>query len=170
MLRMKVAVAWRVGFVNSVAALLLLTSGCGGGTGEGEVVTASPEAIQAIEARKVNYKEIGGAFKTIADEIKSGAPDMNTVRPMAQEIRTRAADQLNYFPAGSGPESGEKTRAKAQVWSNRAEFTASHERFVAAADQLVAVAAASDLSALAVRYKALGAACKDCHDRFREPD
>jgi len=149
--------------------LLMGLSGCGSRDGQ-DVVAASPEIVEVIEARKVNYKEIGGAYKTIADEIKSGAPDLNTIGPMAQEIRTRAAGQLDYFVAGSGPESGEKTRAKAQIWRSLADFSAAHEKFLAAADRLIAAAKSGDVAAVSARYDELGAACKGCHDRFRERD
>lgn len=144
-------------------------SGCEGAA-KGDYVAPTQEVIDAIAARKANYKEIGGAFKTISDEIKTGAPDLNTIGPMAQEIYTRAGDQLKYFPSGSGMESGEKTRAKAEIWRDLATFTASHEKFVAAAERLVAAGRAADVAAIKTRYGELGATCKDCHDRFRERD
>jgi len=125
---------------------------------------------RAIEARKVNYKEIGGAFKTITDEIKTGRPDPNTIGPMAREIRARAAEQLKYFPLGSDVESRVKTRGKAAIRSDYASFTANHEKFVAAADQLVTAIQAGDMASVVSLHSALGATCKNCHDRFREPD
>ena len=124
----------------------------------------------AVNARKANYKEIGGAFKTINDEIKSGAPDMNTVRPLAKDIATRAANTLKYFPRGSGPESGLKTRAKAEIWANQAEFIKIQREMIAAADMLNAAAVKGDNSALADARTKLGGTCKACHDRFRQAE
>jgi hypothetical protein len=45
---------------------------------------AAPAVTNAIKARQASYKEIGGAFKSINDELKSGAPDMNSVKPLAR--------------------------------------------------------------------------------------
>ena len=152
-----------------IVAALYTLSGCGRAH-DSQASSATPEIVAAVEARKVNYKEIGGAFKTITDEIKTGAPDLNTIGPMAQEIRTRALDQLKYFPAGSGVESGEKTRGKAEIWSNFDDFTASHEKFVSAAERLAAAVQGGDLTGLSTLHSNLGSTCKGCHDRFREPD
>jgi cytochrome c556 len=115
---------------------------------------AAPTISAAIAARKANFKEIGGAFKTINDEIKSGAPDVNTVRPLARDIASRSALQLKNFPRGSGPESGVKTRAKAAIWSDQAGFNKLQ----------------NDMVASASTRAALGATCKNCHDRFREEE
>jgi len=154
----------------TVISLLLgtLLSACGG---KSDHPPAAPEIVAAIKARKANYKEIGGAFKTLTDEIKSGAPDVNALGPMARDIVTRSQGQLQHFPPGSGPESGEKTRAKADIWSDQAGFTRAHEDFVLRAQQLVqALEGPADPTMLAERHKALGASCKTCHDRYRLPD
>ncbi len=126
-------------------------------------------ATNAVNARKANYKEIGGAFKTINDEIKTGAPDKNTVRPLADVIARRSALQLKFFPRGSGPESGLKTRAKAEIWKDNATFTKLQNDMVGAANQLVAAAAKGDIAAMTSARNALGGTCKSCHDRFRVP-
>ena len=132
------------------------------------VAAVAPAITAAISARKANYKEIGGAFKTINDEIKSGAPDMNTVRPLARDIAARAALQLKYFPKGSGPESDVKTRAKAAIWKDLAGFTKLQNDMVTAANSLNGAASAGNVAAMTSARTALGATCKSCHDRFRE--
>lgn len=131
---------------------------------------ASPAVVQAIKARKANYKEIGGAFKTINDEVKTGAPDTNSIRSAAQDLLTRASGQVRYFPKGSGPESGEKTRAKAEIWTNAATFAKYQRDFVASADGLNKAIAAGNNGAIASYTKALGTSCKTCHDAFRAAD
>jgi cytochrome c556 len=124
----------------------------------------------ALDARKANFKEIGGAFKTINDEIKSGSPDMNSVRPAARELAARAAQSAKYFPRGSGAETGAKTRAKPDIWANPAAFQKAQATFAAAADKLNSVAASGDVAALTSARTALGEACKSCHERFRQPE
>ena len=146
---------------GTLVGLVLITSSVA-------AAAAAPVITTAIAARKANYKEIGGAFKTINDEIKSGAPDMNTVRPLARDIATRAALQLKYFPKGSGPESGIRTRAKAAIWKDLAGFTKLQKDMVTAANALNGAAAAGNVAAMTAARTALGATCKSCHDRFRE--
>lgn len=131
---------------------------------------ASPAATSAVAARKANYKEIGGAFKTINDEIKTGAPDLATIRPLARDIVTRASGQLKYFPKGSGPESGVKTRAKANIWTDQATFVKNHNDMLGAAKALQAATLTGDLAAMTTARTALGGTCKSCHDKFRESD
>jgi len=131
---------------------------------------ASPAIVAAIHARKANYKEIGGAFKTINDEIKTGSPDLATIRPLARDLLTRASGQLKYFPKGSGPVSGEKTRAKAAIWADQATFVKLHNDMLGAARLLQAATVSGDVAAMTSARTALGGACKSCHDKFRESD
>lgn len=148
----------RAGTAAVLAALL----------GTAALAAASPAITAAIAARKANYKEIGGAFKTINDEIKSGSPDFNSVRPLARDIAARSALQLKHFPKGSGPESGVKTRAKPAIWKDYASFSKLQKDMVASANTLSAAATARDVAALSKARTALGATCKSCHDKFRE--
>lgn len=131
---------------------------------------ATPAVVAAVNARKANYKEIGGAFKTINDELKQDSPDLSTVRPLAKDIFARASGQLKYFPQGSGPQAGLKTRAKAEIWSNQAAFKKLHSEMVAAAGALQDAANRGDVTALNAARGKLGASCKSCHDQFRVAD
>ncbi|SNS30752.1 Cytochrome c556 [Sphingomonas laterariae] len=134
------------------------------------VTAAAPTIAAAVKARKANYKEIGGAFKTINDEVKTGSPDIATIRPLARDIANRAAGQMKWFPKGSGPESGEKTRAKATIWTDMAGFNRAHTGFVTAANNLNTAIASGNAGQIAQAQKVLGNSCKTCHDRYRESD
>mgnify|MGYP001584975876 CR=1 FL=1 len=131
------------------------------------VYAASPAVTTAVSSRQASYKEIGGAFKSINDEIKSGRPDMNSVRPLARDIAARAALLPRFFPRGSGPESGLKTRAKAEIWQDNATFVRLQGDMINAARALDAAATSGNAAALASARATLGGVCKSCHDRFR---
>jgi cytochrome c556 len=133
-------------------------------------LAATAEISQAIKSRKANYKEIGGAFKTLNDEIRTGAPSIDTIQPIARDLLKRGAMQMNFFPAGSGPESDEKTRAKAEVWSEQQDFRRIHDEFILSAQKLNQAIDAGDLAAISSAQKSLGASCKSCHERYREPE
>lgn len=140
----------------------------------GASIAASPAigqqgAAAALAARKGNYREIGGAFKTINDELRSGAPDMNAVRPAARDLAQRAKLTVGQFPRGSGPGPGVVTRAKAEIWSNQAAFVKLQNDMIAAAKALDAAAARGDVAAIKGARDVLGGTCRSCHERFREP-
>ena len=128
---------------------------------------ASPAITNAVKARQASYKEIGGGFKAINDELKSGSPDMNSVRPLARDLASRAALLPKYFPRGSGPESGVKTRAKAEIWKDNAAFAKLQNDMISATRALDAAAASGNTAALGSARSTLGGLCKSCHDRFR---
>ncbi|WP_420381776.1 c-type cytochrome [Novosphingobium sp.] len=134
----------------------------------GLAIAAAPEIAAAIAARKANYKEIGGDMKTISDEIKTGAPDLASVRSAARDLVNRASGQLKYFPAGSGPESGEKTRAKAAIWTDYTTFGTAQSDMLIAAKALQIATDGGDLASMTAARNTLGNACKACHDKFRE--
>jgi cytochrome c556 len=133
-------------------------------------IAATPEITDAIKSRRANYKEIGGAFKSINDEVKTGSPLIDTIQPLAQEILKRSSMQMNFFPPGSGPESGEKTRAKAAIWAEQDNFRKLHQEFTQAAEQLNSAISSGNVAAITSAQKSLGMACKSCHDRYREAD
>jgi cytochrome c556 len=133
-------------------------------------MAATAEITGAIKSRKANYKEIGGAFKTLNDEIKTGAPSIDTIQPLAKDLLKRGSMQMDFFPIGSGPDSGEKTRAKPAIWTEQENFRKIHEEFLQFAQKLDRAIDAGDLAAIASAQKSLGATCKSCHDRYREPD
>ena len=128
---------------------------------------AAPAITSVVKARQASYKEIGGAFKRINDELKSGAPDMNSVKPLARDIAGRAALLPKYFPKGSGPESGLKTRAKPDIGKDNAAFVKLQGDMITAAPSSARAAASGNVAGLGAARNTLGSTCKSCHDRFR---
>lgn len=147
----------------SIAAAAMLA--LGGGTLA--YAAASPAVVAAIKARQANFKEIGGDFKAVNDEVKSGAPILSIVRPAAHDLATRAADQARHFVPGSGPEAGVKTRALPTIWSDPAGFAKANANFVKAAAALDAAAQKGDVATLTAARTSLGGTCKACHDKYR---
>jgi cytochrome c556 len=150
-----------------IVALSLLSFGALAATSK---MAATPEIVDAIKSRKANYKDIGGGFKTINDEVKTGAPSIDTIQPLAKEILKRGSMQMNFFPVGSGPESGEKTRAKAQIWSELDNFRKLNQDFLNAAEQLNSAIDGGNVATITSAQKSLGQSCKGCHDHYREAE
>ncbi|HYD47594.1 MAG TPA: cytochrome c, partial [Terriglobales bacterium] len=112
----------------------------------------------------------GDAFKTASDELKRSAPDVAKLRVSSATIAALAPKVESWFPPGSGPQDGVQSDALETVWTDRGEFRRAAQRFTAAATNFDALAKAGDVAATRDATKALGGACKACHDRFREKD
>jgi cytochrome c556 len=73
---------------------------------------------------------------------------------------------LDLFPPGS---LSEKSRAKPEIWARWAEFSKHPAIVREAAQKLADAARAGNEEAVKVQFKALGEACKGCHESFRAP-
>jgi cytochrome c556 len=142
-------------------ALCLALAACGGADTPGQ---------KAANERHENFEAIGGAFKTIGDELKKEAPDLAKIRESAARINGFAPQVRDWFPAGSGPQDSVDTDALATIWEQPDEFQKAAARLVDAAATLNTAAQSGDLAAVRGAVPGLGGACKNCHDRFREKD
>lgn len=163
------------GILAIAAAASLVLAACGGEKATEAVVDHSNDALpsgmtvkQQIEARQHNLKDMGGAFKTINDQLKTDAPQLAEIRLAATEINGHAQGLGDWFPATTGPESGVKTEAKAEIWSDNATFVAAAQKLKDEAAKLVEVTAGEDVAAIKAQAGATGGACKGCHDKFRQ--
>ena len=124
-------------------------------------------AAEVVKARQQGLKSLGAAFKVIRDELKADSPDAAKIRKASADI-TRAAGAIDkWFPAGTGPDSGVKTDAKPEVWSDAAGFATAREAFVREANKWAQVGNGSDASAWKEAASSLGQSCKGCHDKYR---
>lgn len=123
---------------------------------------------EAVGVRINAYRENGAAFKTINDQLKSGTPVKIMLRTSARTISNTARDQYNWFPDGSGAETGLKTKAKPVIWSDPAGFKAAQDRLAREADLMSKVIDTGDTAAMQKQAKALGQACAACHQKYRE--
>lgn len=126
--------------------------------------------VDAVRTRIANYRAVGTAFKSANDALRVEPADLRVVRRSAAAIQEASRGQYRWFPAGSGARPGVKTAAKADIWARAAAFRAAQDAFARQAEVLVRVAAGSDVAAIRIETRKLGAACKSCHDSFRESD
>lgn len=131
-------------------------------------IAATPADL--ITARQQSYKQIGKAMKGIGDELKGGAPAIDTIRSNARTLDMLAPKVATWFPKGTGPEAGVKTAALPAIWTNNAEFKQDATAFVKAAHDLNVAAAGTDMDAIKAAAGAVGKTCRDCHQTFRQRD
>jgi cytochrome c556 len=104
---------------------------------------------------------------SILDAMASGKRALN------KDEAVRAAEMLamlstvpkGFFGEGTG---GEPTRAKAEIWTNRADFDARMDKMVNEAAKLPAAARTGDAGALKKAVHDVDAACSACHDEYRQ--
>jgi len=129
----------------------------------------TPEG-RAADARHEKFEEIGEAMKVIMDAAKAEEPDMAKLRASAETIRSLAPQITGWFPAGSGPDDGIHTHALQTVWTKPDEFKAAAAKLADESTRFQALVQAGDKAAIGAGVPALGGACKNCHDTFREKD
>jgi cytochrome c556 len=124
-------------------------------------------ASDIISSRIAGLRELGTQFKNVNDELKSGTPNMMILQISARQIRDVAKTQYSWFPAGSGPEAGVKTKAKPEIWTKAADFKAAQDNFTKQANAFFQVASKGDVAGMRTQVRVLGAACGGCHRTFR---
>lgn len=124
------------------------------------------DAASQIKARQDGMKQIGGSMKGLYETL-NGDKDPAKLKAFANRLNSLAGQTKGWFPAGSGPSSGEKTKAKAEVWTDPAGFEASRKAMVAAAGKLNAAAQTGDPAKVQAEFLAIRGTCKACHDKYQ---
>jgi cytochrome c556 len=130
--------------------------------------SADPEIERVMKERHEKFERMGEAFDEIDMEIKRSTPDVDLIQKHAVQIDEWAQDQFHWFPEGSGPESGIKTKAKSEIWSRLDDFRGLQEAFVAEAGKLKSAAVERDVTNLASQVHATGEVCSSCHETYRK--
>ena len=143
-----------------------------GATGNEATANAATPADVAtfMHDRHERYEEIGKAMKGIGRELKADAPSVDTVRRNSALIARYAPQIPSWFPPGTGPETGHRTRAKAEIWSDPQTFHQRAEAFRVQAARFDQAAQSGDMAAIHAAAPGLSDACKNCHERFRSPE
>jgi cytochrome c556 len=125
-------------------------------------IAATP--LEIIQDRQANQKRVGD----IADALKKAIADktaVSTLVPMMEEFSTRAHRLRTLFPEGT--ETGGNTKAKPEIWTDRAGYDVVSTNYEVAVDKLASLAKAGDDAGFAEQFKATGATCGACHRGYR---
>lgn len=160
--------AVRVLLLAFAVAAALLVAGCGAKP----KAVVDPEIEEKVRVRKQNFSEIGTLFKNLGDTVKKGQPLQGNpaVQSSVQQLASYAKDEKFWFDEGTGPESGADTDAKAEIWTNRADFDEKIAALVTETEKLQAVYAEGNDEAFKEQLKTVGVACQNCHKKYRTED
>lgn len=124
-------------------------------------------AERAIQYRQALYTVIGGTFGPIGG-ILQGRAEYN-----AADV-ARRADRIAFLATMAGdafPEISKdgKTKAKPEVWTDKAGFAKAVKTFEESTSMLAALVKKDNTNSAAFKAAAgkVGEACKGCHDNFR---
>ena len=150
------------------AGLTVLASCSRGDVPASDLTPEQVEMKQLVDARKLNFLDLGAAFKAVGDELKAGRSDSATVQFSVDSVARYSTQVSQWFPEGSGPESGFRTDALPGIWEQPEEFAAALRDFEEKAALFADASRSGNASALQTNFQLVGATCVSCHDKFRK--
>ena len=125
-------------------------------------------ATKTAYVRHENFERLGGAFKSLNDELRKGSPDKAVLARSAATMNQLITALPTWFPRGSGVEARPMSEAKANIWTDAAGFTAAATASRTEIGKLNAAAASGDINAVKAAVRPVGGSCKACHDKYRQ--
>ena len=124
-------------------------------------------AADAIHGRIDRLHDLGVVSKNVRDELNKDSPNLMILQISAREIGNAAQGMPSWFPQGSGPQPGVKTRAKPEILTRPGEFKKVQDAFIAQVAVFVKAAASGNFEAMRTEHGKLARTCTNCHDAFR---
>ena len=125
-------------------------------------LAATPDEI--IATRQANQKRVGELVTAMKKSVEGGATAASQVEA-STELADRTHRLKDYFPVGT--ETGGNTKAKPEIWSDRAGFDKVADIYVAEFDKLLVVAKSGDTPAFNAQFNVAGGTCGACHRTYR---
>jgi len=131
--------------------------------------TASAQSFQkpedAIKYRRAAFTVFSAHFGALGAMANNRAPfDAQAAARHGDTIAL--VSHLPFAGFGQGTDKGE-TRARAEVWSENAKFTAAAQKMQGEVSKLAAAAKTGNLDNLKAAFSPAANTCKACHDDFR---
>lgn len=139
-------------------------------------IATTPFALSHLNPDEFNqsYRQslfaiLAANFGPMSSMVKGEIPwDSARFKGFADDLaKTTTLDFMRGFPDGS--QVGQ-TRAKPEIWSNKADFEAKLNDLRTEAAKLAEVAAGDDQKAIMMQFQATGGTCKACHDEYKAKD
>jgi len=147
-----------VRFVSAfvLAAALLLSAG------HSSIAQTTPAQIvkQRQDAMTENWPNY---FRDIARTVRTDSPDLTVVATKAAQAAEHLKKLAQLFPPGTGRDVVPSTRAKPEIWTQRADFDAVMKAMMDANDALAEDAKKGDVVKVKADWTAFAKACGDCH-------
>ena len=122
----------------------------------------------AVKYRKAAFTVMSSHFARIGAMVQGRAPFDGAAAATNADI-VREMSVLPYAGFVEGTSGTEKGQPKANVWTERAKFDAAAKKMQDEVAKLAVAAKGNNLDALKAAFGPAAAACKSCHDDFRNP-
>lgn len=148
---------------KSAALAITLVAGLGAA---GSALAQFQKSEDAIEYRQGAFFVMGQHFGRIGAVVQGKAPfDAKTTADNAAIVATLS--KLPFTAFGDDTKSGHNTKAKPEVWTDRAKFDAAATKMQEEVAKLDVAAKTGDLDQIKAAFGNAGKSCKACHDDFR---
>lgn len=118
-----------------------------------------------IKYRQAMMTAISGHTGAAGQIVRGKLSPEGALAMHADALATLSADISSLFPEGS--DFGE-TRAKEEIWSDRAAFDKAAVDAKTATAAFAAAVADGDSEKIGAAYRDVGESCKSCHKQFRQ--
>ena len=125
---------------------------------------AKPE--DAIKYRKAALTVMAAHFGRVA-AMANGRMPFDAGAAASNAAVAESMSKLPWAGFGDGTDKGE-TKARPEIWSDKAKFTAASEKMQGEMTKLASIAKGGNIDAIKAQVGATGGACKPCHDDFRK--
>ena len=126
--------------------------------------SATIPSDQVIAARQAGFDLMAGNLIGMKAAVDSNQ-DVKQLVDSAKALASWGRSIPAMFPDGT--QTGHNTKARPEIWSDRAGFEKAAATLVAAADRLSQLAEANDKPGFATQYGVMTQACGACHRSYR---
>lgn len=130
---------------------------------QGGLQAQTPAPAEAFKARNDLMKSLWRGYYRDMSQAAKGEGDLPAVAVKATEANAQLKKFGELFPAGSGREAVPETRAKPEIWTQRAEFDAAINDLIKETAALGDAAKAGNLDAVKAAWPKVAQACGACH-------
>ena len=130
-----------------------------------DAVEAADEPANVIKYRQTIMQSHGAHLRPIAMVITGEVSYTEHIVAHARAAHAVSLMLEDVFPEGT--DVGD-TRAKPEIWQDKAKFEAAVKALQTATGELVSLAESGDLAAIGAQLQKVGQACGGCHKPFRK--
>ena len=136
------------------------------------IAAALPAAAQfakpedAVKYRKAAFTVMAAHFGRVGAMVQGKVP-FDAAAAQANIETATMMSKLPFTAFGPGTDVGD-TRAKPNVWSDNAKFTAAANKMTDEMAKLNVAAKSGNLDQIKAAFGPVGQSCKACHDDFRK--
>ncbi|MEH6635953.1 MAG: cytochrome c [Halioglobus sp.] len=137
------------------------------------VMTLSPLAISHFDEEEIPQSYRQSWFAMVVSNFGPMVAMVKGEMPWDERMMAGYSDQLAALTTldvmrgfKDGADKG-TTRAKPEIWQNKADFESKMNDLKSAVNKLQTVANTNDRKAIALQVGATGKACKACHDEYK---